>query len=78
MGCTQSRSPRPALVGSALLNAGLSDLAGRAERVSLWVLRDNLPARGFYERHGFETDGASKAITLGGAQLVEVRYLKRL
>lgn len=65
-------------VGSALLQSGLDWLSGRAPRLVLWVLRDNLRARGFYEGHGFEADGATKSITLGGAELVEVRYVKRL
>ncbi|MGI8564688.1 MAG: GNAT family N-acetyltransferase [Candidatus Dormibacter sp.] len=64
--------------GSALLTAGLSGLTGQAERVGLWVLRDKLRALGFYERRSFETDGATKAISLGGRDLVELRYVKRL
>lgn len=39
----------------------------------LWVLEGNVPARAFYERHGFAADGARKVLDLGGP-LTEVRY----
>ena len=40
-------------VGSALLRTLIRDfLAGGANSASVWMLRDNLPARRFYERHG--------------------------
>jgi GNAT superfamily N-acetyltransferase len=40
-------------VGQALLKAVLGD-----RPASLWVLEDNVRARGFYERNGFTVDGA--------------------
>jgi len=44
---------------------------------TLWVLRDNQPARRFYERMGFAPDGAEKIDTkLIKAPLHEVRYRK--
>jgi ribosomal protein S18 acetylase RimI-like enzyme len=40
-------------VGTRLLYAMASDLRGRGHAAaSLWVLRDNAPARRFYERYG--------------------------
>lgn len=42
--------------------------------VSLWVLADNTRARHFYRRHGFSPDGVERLETLGGADLLEVRY----
>ncbi len=41
-------------VGSALMEVALSWLAPRYERAVLWVVRENAPARRFYEAHGFE------------------------
>jgi hypothetical protein len=43
--------------------------------VALWVLRDNVRARRFYERAGFIADGTEKAADLVGHQLREVRYV---
>ena len=61
-------------VGRRLVNAaanGLREL-GRSSMM-VWVLKDNHPARGFYERLGgvylYE-----KPIEIGGAQLMEVAY----
>jgi RimJ/RimL family protein N-acetyltransferase len=47
--------------------------------LTLWVLKENLPARRFYERLGFVPDGMEKCDTkLIGAPLHEVRYRKWL
>ena len=47
------------------------------EQLALWVLHDNLPARRFYEREGFRSDGADKrSSALTGHELHEVRYRK--
>ena len=43
-------------------------------RMILWVLRDNLAARRFYEAAGFRADGATRERTFGGP-IVEVRYV---
>jgi ribosomal protein S18 acetylase RimI-like enzyme len=51
--------------------AGLREIG--LEEMIIWVLRDNAPARGFYERLG----GAyvrSQPITIGSATLEEVSY----
>ena len=45
--------------------------------VTLWVLAQNLPAIRFYERMGFDGDGAEKEAVFGTAKLVERRFAKR-
>lgn len=54
----------------------LLDLAFRS--ASLWVLDMNERARRFYERAGWQTDGATKSETRRSAVLNEVRYRKAL
>jgi ribosomal protein S18 acetylase RimI-like enzyme len=47
--------------------------------VTLWVLKDNTRAIGFYRANGFTVDpGVEKAIELGGAEVIEVRLRKPL
>jgi ribosomal protein S18 acetylase RimI-like enzyme len=47
--------------------------------LSLWVLRENIRARAFYESLGFIADGGEKTeSTLVGAPLNELRYRKQL
>ena len=60
-------------VGRALLAHSLAALGGLSP-VLLWVSRDNLPARRFYERQGFRADGAAQTFSVGGAEVPEVRY----
>jgi len=44
-------------------------------QVTLWVLRDNLAARAFYEAMGFQFDGSEKAVPeLESAAVVRYRY----
>jgi len=45
-----------------------------AETPALWVLEGNLRGRRFYEKEGWEYDGATKQDELVGAVLTEVRY----
>lgn len=59
-------------VGGALMRASLADLAPRP--VALWVLEGNHVARAFYERFGFEPDGASADFDAGGTPVPEIRY----
>ncbi|MCC2312984.1 GNAT family N-acetyltransferase [Cellulomonas xiejunii] len=47
---------------------------GEQTPVSLWVPADNDRARHFYRRHGFSPDGVERLETVGGADLLEVRY----
>jgi hypothetical protein len=45
---------------------------------ALWVLEGNIRGRGFYEAAGWQIDGQTLVTEIGGSQLVEVRYRKRL
>ncbi|MCC2335625.1 GNAT family N-acetyltransferase [Cellulomonas wangsupingiae] len=47
---------------------------GEHTPMSLWVLADNARARHFYRRHGFAPDGVERLESVGGADLLEVRY----
>jgi len=49
----------------------LKDMGFR--EVVIWVLKENIRARLFYEKFGFKFDGATKEINIG-KPLVEVRY----
>lgn len=49
-----------------------------ASTAILWVLRDNLSARRFYEASGWNFDGIEKLDEIWGQALHEVRYSKRL
>jgi ribosomal protein S18 acetylase RimI-like enzyme len=62
--------------GAALLDGAMRDARRIGwERVTLWVLKDNQQARGFYEKYGFSPDGAEKTDSqLTGTALREVRY----
>ena len=64
--------------GRALMDTVLDRAASAGyERISLWVLRDNPRARGFYQRAGFSVTGESEVLTdLGG--VTEVRYARPL
>ena len=49
------------------------------ESVSLWAFPENKRACRFYDRLGFEVDATShKQFTLGGAQMNEMRYVRRI
>ncbi|MGP4115505.1 GNAT family N-acetyltransferase [Streptomyces sp. 4N509B] len=66
-------------VGRSLMGRALDALAAAGRpRARLWVLRDNAPARRFYERAGFRADGAENVITMAGAGVPEVRYAATL
>lgn len=61
-------------LGKRLLHAMASDLSNRGfGSGSLWVLRDNVPARRFYERHGGEVVAEREDVRADGI-LVEVAY----
>jgi ribosomal protein S18 acetylase RimI-like enzyme len=61
-------------IGVRLLRAMASDLVYRSfEAASLWVLRDNLVARRFYERNGAQVVGQREDLR-NDAVLVEVAY----
>lgn len=66
-------------IGHALL---LETLRGRTavghDRMYLWVLRDNVRARRFYERAGFDADGIEEPFEADGVLVPEVRYARPL
>ncbi|MEY9878225.1 GNAT superfamily N-acetyltransferase [Streptacidiphilus sp. MAP12-33] len=63
--------------GAALLDAATRRLAeDRFHTLTLWVLERNEQARRFYERHGWQPDGATDELLFGGAMLVELRYAR--
>lgn len=65
-------------VGHLLMTTAVRELAAAFDRAGLWVLEGNQSARRFYERHGWRADGVCKMAEIGGAQLPEVRYVRRL
>jgi len=71
----------PVAFGSGLAtelhSAALAGLRGfDDERAYLWVAERNPRARRFYEREGWEPDGASQVEEVGGRPLTEVRYVR--
>lgn len=63
--------------GARLFDHAERDVAGRGfSSLTLWVLEDNRRARRFYEGRSMALDGATKTVSLGGQDLVEVRYRK--
>ncbi|MFC9848907.1 GNAT family N-acetyltransferase [Streptomyces sp. NPDC060223] len=65
--------------GSALLRESTRRCAVAGyERMLLWVLKENTPARRFYERAGFTPDGAEEPFEADGAAVPEVRYVRAL
>jgi ribosomal protein S18 acetylase RimI-like enzyme len=66
-------------IGHALMQLTVKQVSAEsAELVTLWVLADNARAIRFYEQAGFVLEqGASKSITLGGATLLERRFMIR-
>ncbi|WP_189712113.1 GNAT family N-acetyltransferase [Streptomyces phaeofaciens] len=66
-------------VGRALLQESVRLAGARGQsRLYLWVLKENAPARRFYERAGFRADGAEEPFEVDGAVVPEVRYVRRL
>lgn len=62
-----------------LMETVLQRMRGRGfSECTLWVLRDNPRAVGFYERAGFARNGAEKAVRIGGKPLTEDRYRRPL
>jgi ribosomal protein S18 acetylase RimI-like enzyme len=65
--------------GRALLRECVRQSAalGRS-RMFLWVLKENVRARRFYERAGFRADGAEEPFEAGVVLVPEVRYAAEL
>lgn len=61
--------------GSKMMDSMLCDIAAAGyTKVMLWVFKDNIRARRFYERHGFITDGKTKQ----DMEAIEICYEKHL
>ncbi|MET8856496.1 GNAT family N-acetyltransferase [Streptomyces sp. NPDC004579] len=66
-------------IGQALLRESVDRCAAAGhERMLLWVLKENAPARRFYERAGFGPDGAEEPFEAAGVAVPEVRYARVL
>ena len=60
--------------GSELMGAVFEELRRRGlARACLWVMAENVAARAFYERHGWEPDGKTSDLCLG-ITIPSVRY----
>jgi GNAT superfamily N-acetyltransferase len=64
--------------GRALIERAELELAKDYELAMLWVLDENVRARRFYERAGWELEGVRKIEMFLGTEVPEVRYRKRL
>ncbi|MFH8495918.1 GNAT family N-acetyltransferase [Streptomyces coeruleorubidus] len=65
--------------GQALLAESVVRCAATGHgRLLLWVLKENGRARRFYERAGFEADGAEEPFEVDGVTVPEVRYVRAL
>jgi GNAT superfamily N-acetyltransferase len=65
--------------GHELLAAAEAKLAGSGhDRACLWVLEANARGRRFYERQGWSVGKPIRVEEIGGVQVTELRYEKRL
>ncbi|MDE6592878.1 MAG: GNAT family N-acetyltransferase [Oscillospiraceae bacterium] len=63
--------------GKMLLREAAAELSGMGfDKIFLWVLEENHPARRFYERNGFSPTGDFLDDNIGGKALREMRYTK--
>ncbi|MCZ7420851.1 GNAT family N-acetyltransferase [Verrucosispora sp. WMMA2121] len=66
-------------VGRALMVDALTNMRARGwRRAVLWVLRDNTPARHFYERGGWRPTGQQRDEMIGQALTPQLRYTRPL
>ncbi len=66
-------------IGQTLLGEAHAQMKGAGfETSALWVLRDNQRARRFYERAGYQADGAAQDDVYDGITLTELRYQRVL
>lgn len=62
-------------IGARLLQEGLTILRNQGyQEATLWVLRNNVRARRFYEAMGFQADGGEKVEEHSGVAFDEIRY----
>ncbi|MGH4120375.1 GNAT family N-acetyltransferase [Clostridium sp.] len=65
-------------IGTELIKWGIKELKNRGfNKISLWVLEENVNARRFYEQIGFQHDGTVKKLNIG-KELNEYRYIKNI
>lgn len=65
--------------GKILLQAAISELEKMEyKNIFLWVLRDNIRARCFYERFGFSRTDGYLDDNIGGKELQEIRYIYKI
>ena len=65
-------------IGMELMEWSLKDLEAKGyKKVSLWVIEENVRARRFYEKFGFEHDGKIRVINVG-REIKDYRYIKYL
>ncbi|MFE4577835.1 GNAT family N-acetyltransferase [Streptomyces chartreusis] len=66
-------------IGHALLQESVRRCTAAGHpRMLLWVLKGNDRARRFYERAGFQADGAEEPFEVDGVEVPEVRYAREL
>ncbi|MEX2981256.1 N-acetyltransferase family protein [Streptomyces sp. C36] len=66
-------------IGRRLLGEAHAQMKGQGfEASALWVLCDNQRARRFYERAGYQADGAAQDDVYGEITLTELRYQRVL
>ncbi|MFE7358561.1 GNAT family N-acetyltransferase [Streptomyces sp. NPDC057543] len=73
----------PEQIGTGAGRALMTEMLTRAAAdgfpdLALWVLKENTPARRFYERAGFFPDGAEETFEVDGALVPELRYVRAL
>ncbi|MFF9061379.1 GNAT family N-acetyltransferase [Streptomyces sp. NPDC014882] len=73
----------PAHVGGGIGGALLAESVRRStaaghRRMHLWVLKENTPARRFYEHADFRADGTEEPFEVAGERIPEVRYTRFL
>ncbi|MGR6317294.1 GNAT family N-acetyltransferase [Micromonospora soli] len=65
--------------GRTLMVDALAAMRARGwSRAVLWVLRENLSARRFYERGGWAATGEERADRIGPALVPQLRYARKL
>lgn len=67
-------------IGGALMTAADDHWRGvpSVSSLVLWVFEANPSARAFYERLGWEADGARQVLEIGDARPAEIRYRRAL
>lgn len=62
--------------GQKLLDAALAELRGKGYKFCyLWVLKENMNARTFYEKYGFKYNHEKYPLKIMGHELIDIRYV---